>query len=284
MIVVTGAGGQLGRLIALALSERIAPDRVRLGSREPGKLADLAEKGFATAPADFDRPETLERAFAGAEAVLIVSGDAPNELRIRQHRAAIDAAKRVGAGRVLYTSFTNPGPASLFPFAAIHADSEAHLKASGVPFTILRNNLYAENLAGALANAKSTGTLALPGARGKVAFIRRADLAAATAGALIGSDHAGRIYELTGPEALDLHEIAEVASAAWGRPVSAAEMPPETFAGILRGYGLPPFVVEAIVALREAVRAGEYAAVSPDASRLAGRPVMSIRDYVAALR
>ncbi|HEX2116724.1 MAG TPA: SDR family oxidoreductase [Alphaproteobacteria bacterium] len=279
MLVITGAGGQLGRAIAHALAERVSPATVTLGSRDPAKLGDLAAKGFRTRAVDFNVSASLESVFDGAEAVLIISGDAPADVRIRQHRAAIDAAKQARVGRVVYTSFTNPTPASLFPFAAIHADSEAYLKASGLPYTILRNNQYAENINGALAGAKATGTLALPGAAGKVAHITRADIAAATAGALTQPGHAGKTYELTGPEALNLFDIAPILTAAWGKPVTATDMDSEAFAKLLAARGVPAFAVDAVVRLRRAVAAGEYAAVSPDAAHLAGLPIEPMSAY-----
>jgi NAD(P)H dehydrogenase (quinone) len=281
MIVTTGAAGQLGRLIAQALAERVSPAQVALGTRDPSKVADLAAKGFKTAAADFDKPATLEAAFAGADVVLIVSGDAPVDARIRQHRTAIDAAKKAGVGRLVYTSFTNPTPQSLFSFARIHADTEAYLKRSGLAYTILRNNQYAENLGGPLAGAKATGMLSLPGAKGKVAHITRADIAAATAGALTQRGHDNKTYELTGPEALDLFDAATILAKAWGKPVTAADMDPAAFGKALASRGLPPFVVEALVGLRGAVAAGEYAAVSADASRLAGRAIEPLGAYLA---
>ena len=279
MIVTTGASGQLGRLVAHALADRVSPATVTLGARDPGKLADLAAKGFKTAAVDFDKPASLAATFSGADAVLIISGDAPNDVRIRQHRAAIDAAKSAGVGRVVYTSFTNATPASLFPFAAIHADSETYLKASGIPYTILRNNQYAENLT--LAAAKESGEFALPGIGGKVAYITRADLAAATAAVLTQPGHDGKVYELTGAEALDLVEVADLLTKVSSTPIRAREIPLSDYGSALAGRGLPPFVVEALVGLRQAVAAGEYAAVTDDAHRLAGRPLETVRTFLA---
>lgn len=280
MIVVTGANGKLGRLVAAELEKKVKPAEVILGSREPEKLSDFAAKGFRIARADFDDAASLEKAFAGADTVLIISGDAPNDVRIRQHRAAIDAAKKVGAGRVVYTSFTNPSEKSLFPFGEIHGDTEAYLKASGIPFTILRNNQYAENLANGLAHAKQTGTLAQPGAKGKVAFITRADIAAAIAGALTQDGHAGKTYELTGPEAADLFQIAAALSAGLGKPVQAVDADPKDFEKLFTSMGMPPFMVQALLGIFAAAAAGEMAAVSQDAAKLAGRPIEKVTDFV----
>ncbi len=282
MIVMTGASGQLGRAIAAALAERISPDRVRLAARDPGKIADLATKGFKTTEADFDKPETLAKAFAGAETLLIISGDAPNEIRIRQHRAAIDAAKTAGVGRIVYTSVINASPESYFPFSAIHADSEAYIKASGLPYTILRNNMYAENIN--LTAARATGKLAMPNIDGKIAHITRPDLAAATAAVLTTDGHAGKTYDLTGPEALSTVEIADALSKRWDTPVEAVETSGEAYVGTLTSFGLPPFVVEALLGLRAAAGAGEYATVSDDAARLAGRPIEPVSAWLMRAR
>jgi NAD(P)H dehydrogenase (quinone) len=280
MIVITGAAGRLGRLITAELAKRVPPANIRLATRDPAKLAGQES---AVVRGDFDDGASLEAAFAGARTALLISGDAPNEVRIRQHRAAIDAAKRAGVGRVVYTSFTNASAESRFPFALIHADTEAYLKGSGLAWTILRNCQYAENLGNAIAQAKATGTLGLPGATGKVAYISRADIAAATAAALAGDGHAGRTYELTGPEALDLAGIAGVLAETLPRPVQAVDADPAGYGKILASVGLPPFLVEALLGLYAAAAAGEYATVSPDAARLAGRPIEPVSAVVRRL-
>lgn len=273
MIVTTGAAGQLGRLVTQELAVRTAPSGVRLTTRDPARLADVSGRGFALARADYDDAASLDAAFAGADVLLITSSDGPNGIRMRQHRAAIDAAVRARVGRVVYTSFSNPSATSPCGFNRVHADSEAYLEASGLPFTILRNNQYAENLGGTLAQAKAGQPLVLPGAGGKVGYIRRVDAAAAIAGALTQGGHAGRTYDITGPESVDLHAIAAVLSKALGRPVPVIEADPAEFAKVLASFGLPPFLVEGLIGMYAAAAAGAYDVVTDDAARLAGRPV-----------
>ena len=280
MLVITGANGKLGRLIAEETAKRVPVSTVTLATRDPAKIADLGARGFKTARADFDDAASLTAAFKGAKAVVIISGDTPNDVRIRQHRAAVDAAKAVGVGRIVYTSFVSPGEKSLFPFSAIHSDTEAYIKASGVPFTILRDNQYAENLTNVVAGAKQSGTLAQPGARGKVAYITRADTAAAIAGALTQDGHAGKIYDLTGPEALDAFEIAAVLGQSLGKAVTAVDADPADFAKVFAAHGLPPFLIEALLGLYAAAGAGECANVSGDAAKLAGRPIEPVSAFV----
>lgn len=281
MITITGASGQLGREVANALQQRISPSKVRLGTRNPGKISDVVARGFQAAEMDFDDPEGMVRAFDGSDVVFIICGDSSNEIRIPQHRRAIDAAKAAGVGRVVYTSFVNPCRESLFPFAKVHEDSENYLKQSGLNYTFLRNNHYAENLNKALELARSTGVLSLPGANEKVAYICRADIAAATAAVLVGEGHDKRSYELTGSEALNLSEVAAMAAEIWKSPIVAKDMDVATFRSLLVKRGLPEYLVEAQIGIWLAAGAGEYRQVTQDAMVLAGRPLRSFSDFLA---
>lgn len=280
MIVVTAASGRLGRAVAAELERRGKRKDSRLTARSPEKLADLAARGFEIARADYDDGPSLAAAFAGADALLLISGTADNAKRIKQHRAAIDAAKAAGVHRIVYTSYTNPTPSSLFPYAAVHGDTERYLSASGIPFTVLRNNQYAANVDGPCKQSKESGVLASPAADKKVAYVTHADAAAAAVGALLDEAHAGKTYEITGPEALSLYDIAAELAAARGRPVDVVKSALLELRAYFQSQDLPPSVVEAIVGATAAAAAGEYEQVSSDTERLAGRPIQSIRDYV----
>lgn len=283
MIVMTGANGQLGRLIAAELLDRVGPAGFAATARDPGKAEALAAKGVKVLKGDYDDPAGLVDAFRGAATLLLVSGETPVEIRIRQHRAAIDAAKAAGVGRVVYTSFVGAGGSDPLDFATIHGDTEDYLKASGLDWTILRNNQYAENLTGAIGGARAQGVLALPaGPAGaaRVAYITRADIAAATAGALAGSGHAGRTYDLTGPLGLAYDEIAARLSARLGRPVTYVDADPAAYGKVLAGFGLPDFLIQALIRIHAAAAAGTMNAVSQHAAVLAGRPVEGIDAWI----
>ena len=280
MYFISGASGQLGQLVTQELSGKVNPKDVTLGSRHTGKLAGFAAKGFKTASFDFNDAAGMEKALKGHDTLLLISGDGPTEERTAQHVAAIGAAKAAGVKRIVYTSFANPSAKSLFSFAKSHEDTETALKASGLAYTSLRNNQYAENIGGAVDYARQAGTLALPGAKGKVAFITRADIAKAAAAALIEKASGNKIYEITGPKAYDLHEVATLLASKWNKPVAAAELPQEAFAGMLSGMGLPPFLVEALQGIRAAVGAGEFEAVSNDFEKLTGTKAESYESYL----
>jgi NAD(P)H dehydrogenase (quinone) len=280
MYFLSGASGQLGQLVTQELSGKVNPKDVTLGSRHTDKLAGFAAKGFKTARFDFDDAAGMEKALKGHDTLLLISGDGPTEARIAQQLAAIAAAKAAGVKRIVYTSFTNPTSKSHFSFNKAHEATESALKTSGLAYTSLRNNQYAENIGGAVDYARQAGTLALPGAAGKVAFITRADIAKAAAAALVEKASGNKIYEITGPKAYDLHEVATLLAAKWNKPVAVAELPQEAFAGMLSGMGLPPFLVEALQGIRAAVGAGEFEAVSNDFEKLTGKKAESYESYL----
>lgn len=280
-IVITGAAGHLGGLVADALADRTRDlDRITLTARDVSRLAVQLERGFRVAHADFEAPVTLDAAFRGADVLFLVSSPASVPERQAQHRAAIDAAKRAGVKRVVYTSFVNSTHATRFPFAEANVDTEDYLKASGLAYTIARNGQYIENLDATLAQSRQDDTLAIAGARGKVAYIGRDELARALAELLLNDAHAGHTYELTGPEALSIADIAQQLSAERGRPVKVVDVPTPEYAGLLASFGLPEFLVEGLSGMYDAAAAGEYATVSRDAERILGRPVHPVAGYV----
>lgn len=279
--IVTGANGRLGRAVAQALLKAGAAGQVTLTSRDPASIADLAKLGFATARADFADGDSMVTAFAGATDVLMISVPGPIEQRIPLHRGCIDAAKAAGVGRIVYTSRVYPADTSLYPFAAIHAFTERYLAASGLATTIVRNNEYIENLLPTLAEAATTGRLIMPGVHGKVPHIAVADIAEILAKLLLEQGHNGRTYELNGPIALSRSEIAGLVATAAGRPVIAAPATREEFGEIRRQQGRPPFMVEMAMGLFDAVDAGEFAQVWPDAELLLGRRQQSLSDTIS---
>jgi NAD(P)H dehydrogenase (quinone) len=283
MISITGASGQLGRQIVAALKQRAPETALVAGTRKPSSISDLSDDGVRVVKADFDQPETLRAMFEGSRVAMIICGTAPIDIRIRQHRVAIDAARAAGVERLVYTSFINPRIESLFPYATVHADSERYLLESGLAYTILRNNHFVENLDSALNIAFQTGSLALPGASGKVGYIFRRDVAAATAAVLTQEGHENKAYELTGPEALDLYEIAGLAGETWGKPVVAHELDSAEYGRLLSQRGLPDFAVEAQIGIRLASGAGEYGHLSPAAERLAGRSLGTMTEHLQAI-
>lgn len=202
MILVTGANGQLGRRIVEHLAARLgSTDGIAASVRDTAKAADLAERGISVRQGDFDQPDSLIQAFAGANKLVLVSTDGPRDVRIQQHRNAIAAARAAGVAQVLYTSFVDTRADSPAEFAAVHRATEADLAASGLKFTLLRNTLYAELLPVAVSPALASGVFHLPAGTGKASFVSRDELAQAIAAAAAAPALAKEVYELTGQTA-----------------------------------------------------------------------------------
>ncbi|MDQ0320802.1 NAD(P)H dehydrogenase (quinone) [Pararhizobium capsulatum DSM 1112] len=281
-LLVTGASGQLGRLVlnALLTSGKVAPADIIATSRDPSKLSAYAEKGVQTRKADFDDAASLATAFAGADRVLVVSTDAldaPGK-RLVQHTAAINAAKVAGAKHILYTSMPNPENSAVI-FAPEHLGSEAAVKATGLPYTILRNGWYMENLFMGLPHAFSEGKWYTSAGEGKIAHIARADIAAAIADALTSGSTESKTYTLTGTVARTSSEIAEIASKIVGKPLDVVTITDEQLTGGLQAAGLPPFLIPVVVSFDTNTREGKIAMVTDDAKTLSGKPLTSIETF-----
>ena len=244
MIVVTGATGQLGKLVVEQLLEKVPAAQIVSAVRDPEKAADLAEKGVQVREADYSKPETLAAAFAGAEKVLLVSSSEVGH-RVPQHQAVVDAARSAGVKLLAYTSILNLDTSSLL-LAKEHKATEAYIRASGVPFTFLRNGWYTENHTGSIAAAVEHGAVLGAAKDGRFATATRADYAAAAVAVLTGEGHENNVYELGGDQPYTLAELAAEYARQSGKPVVYTDLPQAEYAKALTGFGLQEGIAGAI--------------------------------------
>jgi len=283
MIVVTGATGHLGRLVIAELLGRGVPaGEVAAVVRDRGRAADLAAQGVEVRVADYTRPETLTAAFAGAGALMFISSVGPDDERLAQHRAVVDAAAAAGVELLAYTSIFQADKSPL-QLARVHRATEEAIAAANIPAVLLRNSWYTENHAAALPVAVQLGALVGSAGEGRIASASRADFAAAAAAALTTPGQAGRVYELAGDTAWSLPELAAEVSAQTGRTIPYQDLPAAEYAGILSGAGLPAFLVEALVDADLRIAEGALATGSDDLRGLIGRPSTPLSDTVAAV-
>ncbi len=275
-IAISGATGQLGRLVVQQLLARVPATDIVALVRTPAKAADL---GVAAREADYTRPETLATALAGVETLLLISSSEVGQ-RLVQHRNAIDAAKAAGVKRIVYTSLLRADSTPL-DLAPEHVQTEALLKASGLAWTVLRNGWYTENYAGSIAGAVASGALIGSTGEGRISSAARADYAAAAVVALTTPGHDGRVYELAGDTAYTLAELAAELSRQTGRDIPYRDLPPAEYAAALASHGVPEGFAQAIAGWDVATAQGAVFDDSKALSALIGRPTTPLATVVA---
>ena len=276
-LAVTGSTGWLGGLVARDLAGRGVGQRlvVRAASRAPAlPAATVVECTYG------DR-QAAERALAGVRTLFMVSA-AEQQDRLSEHRTFVDAAAAAGVEHVVYLSFFGAAPEATFTLARDHWATEEHLRASGMAWTFLRDNLYLEFMDQMVGD---DGVIRGPAGEGRAAVVSHADIARAAVAVLLDPHaHAGRTYDLTGPESLTFSEMAEVISEVSQRDVRFHDETVEEAYASRVSYGAPDWQVDAWVSTYTAVRAGELDGVSADVERLTGRRPTSLRDHLENLR
>jgi NAD(P)H dehydrogenase (quinone) len=274
MIAITGATGQLGRLVVTSLLRLVPANELVAAVRTPAKAADLAALGVQVREADYARPETLASAFAGVEKVLLISG---NELgqRVSLHKAAIDAAKTAGVKLFAYTSLLRADTSTLM-LAAEHKATEEYLRASGLPYIFLRNGWYLENQTASLASALEHGAILGAAGDGLFAAAARQDYAEAAAAALTLPDQENKVYELAGDKPYTLSDLAAEVSRQSGKPVTYQNLPAAAYEKALLGFGLPPEIAAMLADSDAGAARGELTSDSADLRKLIGHPTKTL--------
>lgn len=278
MIVITGASGQLGRLVIEALLNKLPAGEIVAAVRHPEKVADLAARGVQVRQADYDQPASLTAAFKGADKLLLISASEVGR-RMPQHRAVIEAAKAAGVGLLAYTSILHADSSPL-PLAAEHQETESLIRASGLPAVILRNGWYTENYTAGIPTALQYGVVLGSAAQGRIASAARADYAESAAAVLTRDDQAGRIYELAGDESYTLGELADEIARQSGQAVTYQDLPESEFKSALLGAGLPDFLVTLLAESDVGASKGGLFDDGRQLSALIGRPTTPMAELV----
>lgn len=278
---VTGTSGHLGRRVVTELLDRgVGPHQVVAVARRTDAVDDLAARGVQVREGDYDRPETLRAAFSGVDRLLLVSGSELGR-RVPQHTAVIEAAAANGVGRVLYTSILNAGGTGN-PIAPEHVETEKVLRASGLPYTLLRNGWYIQVYTDQAPQYLATGRILGATGGALVAGASRDDYAAAAAAALLDDTEGNRVYELGGP-GFGLADLAAAVTRATGTEVVYEDLTPEAYRDALLQAGVDEGTARFLVALDGSIAAGDLATDSDDLRRLLGRDPVSLQDTVRDL-
>ncbi|ADG08845.1 SDR family NAD(P)-dependent oxidoreductase [Caulobacter segnis] len=278
IIAVTGATGQLGRLVIEKLKARAPAESLVALVRDPAKAADL---GVEARAADYDKPETLAAALAGVDVLLLISSDAIGQ-RVSQHHNVIEAAKAASVKRIAYTSILRADDTPI-GLGVEHRATEALIQESGLDYTLLRNGWYLENYAGAIAGALHAGAFAGSAGEGRISAALRAEYAEAAAVVLTSEDHAGKIYELGGDESFSMADLAAEVSRQTGRSLPYNDLPEADYAKVLESIGLPAPVAAMLAQSDVGVSKGGLLEEGRQLSSLIGHPTTPLAAFVAGV-
>ncbi|MDM5326922.1 SDR family oxidoreductase [Neobacillus sp. CF12] len=280
-ILVTGATGKLGSKVVESLLKSIPARELAVSVRNPEKAEGLRSRGVEVRHGDFDHPETLENAFKGIDRLLIISADGDNETRIRQHTNSVRAAEHAGVKFIAYTSLANATESKNI-MAPPHVATEAAIIKTGIPYSFLRNNWYLENEIGSIQGAMAGTPWVTSAGEGKVGWALQQDYADAAAAVLVGSGHENTVYELSGP-LLTQEELASALGNVLGKEVPVQQVSDEKYAEIMKGLGLPDFVIPIVIGIQESIRNGSLEVESNDFEKVLGRPVAPINESLTQL-
>lgn len=266
-IAVTGATGHLGRLVIEKLKKKVSAGDIVALARSPRKAEEL---GVEVREADYEKPETLTRALQGIETLLLISASEVGK-RTVQHRNVIYAAKKAGVRWIVYTSLLHADK-SMLDLAEEHRATEAELKKSGIPFTLLRNGWYTENYTGSIPGALAGGAFIGSAGNGKISSAARADFADAAVAVLTGKGQQGKIYELAGDGSYTLRDLAAEISHQTGRNIPYKNMSESEYAAALKSFGLPEGLAKGIAGWDVAASKGALYGDGRQLSALIGRP------------
>jgi NAD(P)H dehydrogenase (quinone) len=280
MIAVTGATGHLGRLVIAALLRKVPASGIVAAVRNAEKARDIAALGVHVRQADYNQPPAWDIALKGVDKVLLISSSEIGQ-RAKQHRSVIDAARRTGVKLLAYTSVLR-ADASPLGLAAEHKATEALIRASGVPFTLLRNSWYTENYTAGIPGALAQGAVYGCAGEGRVASAARADYAEAAAYVMTAENQAGRVYELAGDTGYTLAELAAEISRQSGKNIGYVNLPEAEYKKVLMKAGLPEAVAALLADSDTGVSKGGLFDDGRQLSKLIGRPTTSLATAVAA--
>lgn len=282
MILVTGATGTIGADVVKGLAAKGSKTRALVRSRDKAKA--FAGRNVEVAVGDLDDPSSLDGAFAGVAKLFLLSPGDPRQVALQ--RNAIQAAKKAGVGHVVKLSALGAAPDAKIALGRWHAETEAEIRASGLPFTFLQPHSFMQNTLAFAATTKAENAFYAPMKNGAISMIDTRDIADAAVAALTSAGHEGKTYVLTGPEAVSYHDVAAKLSAATGRTIRYVDVPPEAAKQGMLGAGLPEWLANDLVSLYAVFAAGHAASVSPAVRELTGAPGRTYegfaRDFAAA--
>jgi NAD(P)H dehydrogenase (quinone) len=286
-IIVSGASGQLGSLvIEELLARKVDPEDLILVSRTPNTdhLQSYAARGASVRFGDFNEPESLDAAYAGGTRMLLISINGGGGSRPELHKAAIDAAARAGVRHIAYTSYVNADLYEASTIAVDHRRTERILQESGVAWTMLRNQIYANGLVDQAIQIVRDGGFVTHTPDARVAYVTREDCAAAAAAVLTTAGHENRAYNITGPDAIGPRELVALASELSGKPAELMVLSEQQYREQLAASGMAEAGINGTISFAAELDSPYLREPSSAVADLTGRPATSVRELLLANR
>ncbi|MXQ55206.1 SDR family oxidoreductase [Shimazuella alba] len=281
-MLITGATGKLGSAVVEILLKTVPPGQLAVSVRNPEKAEGLRSRGVEIRQGDFDHPDTLDTTFVGIDRLLIISTDTGNtEERIRQHTNAVTAAERNGVNFIAYTSVVNASESKLF-LAPSHRATEKAILKTGIPYSFLRNNWYLENEISNIQGVLAGTPWVTSAGNGRVGWALQQDYAEAASEVLSGKGHENTIYELSG-KLWTQEELVSALGAVLGKEVPVQQVDDATYADIMKGAGVPDFLIPMLVNIQKDIREGTLEVESNDFEKLLRRPVTPINEALSQI-
>ncbi len=280
MILITAANGHLGQEIVAALLKKTKASELVAAARNPEKLTETAAQGIKCRMADYDEPDSLNAAFRGIKTLILIPSRAPKDQRIQQHRNAIREAENASVDTIVFVSFIDAREHSPLTYAQIFADTEKVLSQSSLSWTIVRMPLYTDSMLEWLPKSLETGVLSESAGDGQMNFLTRADLAESIAVVATEGGHAGKTYELTGPEALSNYDLVDLASEIYEKPMFYDDLSPDEYYQHLKKRGMPEYLVEGAVGMAAAAKEGTFERITDHVQALTGHPPESVKSFL----
>lgn len=286
MILITGATGHLGQAVISSLLEKGVPSSEIIALvRDDNKSKRLKELGINIRTGNYDDPASLVKAFAGVDKLMFISGSEIAN-RKQQHINVVEAAKQAGIKHIVYTSFMRKNENPDSPIAAVaesHIVTEESLKKSGIPFTIMKNALYADMLPVFLGQQVLESGIHFPAGHGYAAYTLREDMAEAAASILTEIGHENKEYDIASSDNHSFSDIAKILSEVSGKKIVYVNPTKEQYVENATKAGLPSAYVDVFAGFGEAISQGEFATQSGQLEKIIGRKPVSLETYLKNL-
>ncbi|SFL56545.1 SDR family oxidoreductase [Halanaerobium salsuginis] len=280
-IMVTGATGKLGSKVMDFLLAKLPAEQLAASVRNPAKADKLSKQGVEVRQGDFDQPEELVNTFQNIDKLLIISTTDDNETRIRQHKNAVQAAKKAEVSFIAYTSIADADNSSL-DLAPVHRSTEQAIKESGIPYAFLRNNWYLRNEIGSIESAMNAEPWITSAEDGKVGWALQKDYAEAAAVVLAGEGHENKIYELSGQPRTQAELVADLEEVL-DKEIEVKQVSDTEYEEILTESGMSKSLAAMFAGIQQSIRKGALDVKSNDFEKLLGHPVTPFKDALQKL-